>query len=137
MEPGPHAAGEKGRCAFKCLNALTAATVLPSDTRVNVSKMAALLERSFIEICGFERETLHSFREITVDLGKNCVMSVAACCSSECACGCSRNTARWSRRMLAHMTLLTLIAATARATARPLVSSRITQYTCFTFVAVS
>ncbi|KAJ3596189.1 hypothetical protein NHX12_002598 [Muraenolepis orangiensis] len=31
--------------------------------------MAALLERSFIEICGFERETLHRFKEITVDLG--------------------------------------------------------------------
>ncbi|KAK0152332.1 Nuclear pore complex protein Nup160 [Merluccius polli] len=31
--------------------------------------MAALLERSFIEICGFERETLHRFREITVNLG--------------------------------------------------------------------
>jgi len=32
---------------------------------------AALLERSFIEICGFERETLHRFREISVDLGEN------------------------------------------------------------------
>ncbi|XP_041794882.1 nuclear pore complex protein Nup160 [Chelmon rostratus] len=31
--------------------------------------MAAVLERSFIEICGFERETLHRFREVTVDLG--------------------------------------------------------------------
>ncbi|XP_078112382.1 nuclear pore complex protein Nup160 isoform X3 [Sander vitreus] len=30
---------------------------------------AAVLERSFIEICGFERETLHRFREVTVDLG--------------------------------------------------------------------
>uniref|UniRef100_A0A7N8X968 Nucleoporin 160 n=1 Tax=Mastacembelus armatus TaxID=205130 RepID=A0A7N8X968_9TELE len=32
-------------------------------------KMAAALERSFIEICGFERETLHRVREATVDLG--------------------------------------------------------------------
>uniref|UniRef100_A0A7N6BYJ2 Nucleoporin 160 n=1 Tax=Anabas testudineus TaxID=64144 RepID=A0A7N6BYJ2_ANATE len=32
-------------------------------------KMAAVLERSFIEICGFERETLHRFREVTVNLG--------------------------------------------------------------------
>uniref|UniRef100_A0A7N8Y798 Nucleoporin 160 n=1 Tax=Mastacembelus armatus TaxID=205130 RepID=A0A7N8Y798_9TELE len=31
--------------------------------------MAAALERSFIEICGFERETLHRVREATVDLG--------------------------------------------------------------------
>ncbi|KAF1386257.1 hypothetical protein PFLUV_G00092640 [Perca fluviatilis] len=30
---------------------------------------AAVLERSFIEICGFERETLHRFRDVTVDLG--------------------------------------------------------------------
>ncbi|XP_070763459.1 nuclear pore complex protein Nup160 [Enoplosus armatus] len=33
--------------------------------------MAAVLERSFIEICGFERETLHRFREVTVNLGLN------------------------------------------------------------------
>uniref|UniRef100_A0A8C8HBT5 Nuclear pore complex protein Nup160 n=1 Tax=Oncorhynchus tshawytscha TaxID=74940 RepID=A0A8C8HBT5_ONCTS len=33
--------------------------------------MAAVLERSFIEICGFERETLPRFREITVNLGLN------------------------------------------------------------------
>uniref|UniRef100_A0A8C4HGB1 Nuclear pore complex protein Nup160 n=1 Tax=Dicentrarchus labrax TaxID=13489 RepID=A0A8C4HGB1_DICLA len=32
-------------------------------------KMAAVLERSFIEICGFERETLHRVREVTVNLG--------------------------------------------------------------------
>uniref|UniRef100_A0A3Q3W6F3 Uncharacterized protein n=1 Tax=Mola mola TaxID=94237 RepID=A0A3Q3W6F3_MOLML len=32
-------------------------------------KMAAAVERSFIEICGFERETLHRFREVTVNLG--------------------------------------------------------------------
>uniref|UniRef100_H3D8B1 Nucleoporin 160 n=1 Tax=Tetraodon nigroviridis TaxID=99883 RepID=H3D8B1_TETNG len=32
-------------------------------------KMAAALERSFIEICGFERETLNRFREVTVNLG--------------------------------------------------------------------
>lgn len=32
--------------------------------------MAAVLERSFIEICGFERETLHRFREVPVNLGK-------------------------------------------------------------------
>ncbi|XP_029379630.1 nuclear pore complex protein Nup160 isoform X2 [Echeneis naucrates] len=31
--------------------------------------MAAVLERSFIEICGFERETLQRFREVAVDLG--------------------------------------------------------------------
>nr|XP_046249005.1 nuclear pore complex protein Nup160 isoform X1 [Scatophagus argus] len=31
--------------------------------------MAAVLERSFIEICGFERETLQRFREVTVNLG--------------------------------------------------------------------
>ncbi|XP_049929502.1 nuclear pore complex protein Nup160 [Epinephelus moara] len=31
--------------------------------------MAAVLERSFMEICGFERETLHRFREVTVNLG--------------------------------------------------------------------
>uniref|UniRef100_A0A3Q3F1Q6 Nuclear pore complex protein Nup160-like n=1 Tax=Labrus bergylta TaxID=56723 RepID=A0A3Q3F1Q6_9LABR len=31
-------------------------------------KMAAVLERSFIEICGFERETLPRFREVTVNL---------------------------------------------------------------------
>ncbi|KAK2880678.1 nuclear pore complex protein Nup160 isoform X2 [Channa argus] len=31
--------------------------------------MAAMLERSFIEICGFERETLHRVREVTVNLG--------------------------------------------------------------------
>lgn len=28
------------------------------------------MERSFIEICGFERETLHRFREVTINLGK-------------------------------------------------------------------
>lgn len=33
-------------------------------------KMAAALERSFIEICGFERETLNRFREVTVNLGE-------------------------------------------------------------------
>lgn len=32
--------------------------------------MAAVLERSFIEICGFERETLQRFREVIVNLGK-------------------------------------------------------------------
>lgn len=31
--------------------------------------MAAVLERSFIEICGFERETVHRLREVTVNLG--------------------------------------------------------------------
>ncbi|XP_029010164.1 nuclear pore complex protein Nup160 isoform X2 [Betta splendens] len=30
---------------------------------------AAALERSFIEICGFERETPHRFKEVTVNLG--------------------------------------------------------------------
>ncbi|XP_030633341.1 nuclear pore complex protein Nup160 [Chanos chanos] len=33
--------------------------------------MAAVLERSFIEICGFERETVSRFREIPVNLGLN------------------------------------------------------------------
>uniref|UniRef100_A0A672YNC0 Nucleoporin 160 n=1 Tax=Sphaeramia orbicularis TaxID=375764 RepID=A0A672YNC0_9TELE len=33
--------------------------------------MAAVLERSFIEICGFERETLRRIREVTVNLGLN------------------------------------------------------------------
>eukprot|EP00064_Thunnus_orientalis_P018534 superscaffoldBa00004308_g18635 len=36
--------------------------------------MAAVLERSFIEICGFERETLHRFREVTVNLAFLCVL---------------------------------------------------------------
>ncbi|KAM7003163.1 LOW QUALITY PROTEIN: nuclear pore complex protein Nup160 [Tautogolabrus adspersus] len=31
--------------------------------------MAAVLERSFIEICGFERESVPRFREVTVNLG--------------------------------------------------------------------
>ncbi|XP_076018767.1 nuclear pore complex protein Nup160 [Genypterus blacodes] len=33
--------------------------------------MAAVLERSFIEICGFERETLPRFREVAINLGLN------------------------------------------------------------------
>ncbi|TNN26133.1 hypothetical protein EYF80_063730 [Liparis tanakae] len=33
--------------------------------------MAAVLERSFLEICGFERETLHRFRDVTVKLPGN------------------------------------------------------------------
>eukprot|EP00063_Salmo_salar_P006264 XP_013981099.1 PREDICTED: nuclear pore complex protein Nup160-like isoform X2 [Salmo salar] len=37
----------------------------------SAGKMAAVLERSFIEISGFERETLPTFREITVNLGLN------------------------------------------------------------------
>uniref|UniRef100_A0A674CRL3 Nucleoporin 160 n=1 Tax=Salmo trutta TaxID=8032 RepID=A0A674CRL3_SALTR len=37
----------------------------------NARKMAAVLERSFIEISGFERETLPTFREITLNLGLN------------------------------------------------------------------
>ncbi|XP_062856315.1 nuclear pore complex protein Nup160 isoform X2 [Trichomycterus rosablanca] len=32
-------------------------------------KMAVLLERSLIEICGFERETLNRYREININLG--------------------------------------------------------------------
>ena len=36
-----------------------------------VKMAAAVLERSFIEICGFERETLHRFREVTVNLGES------------------------------------------------------------------
>ncbi|XP_056595855.1 nuclear pore complex protein Nup160 isoform X2 [Triplophysa dalaica] len=31
--------------------------------------MAGVLERSFIEICGFERETVSRFREITINIG--------------------------------------------------------------------
>uniref|UniRef100_A0A8C6T4G5 Nucleoporin 160 n=1 Tax=Neogobius melanostomus TaxID=47308 RepID=A0A8C6T4G5_9GOBI len=33
--------------------------------------MAAALEKSLVEICGFERETQHRFREVTVNLGLN------------------------------------------------------------------
>ncbi|XP_072290755.1 nuclear pore complex protein Nup160 [Eucyclogobius newberryi] len=33
--------------------------------------MAAALERSFIEICGFERETQRRFKDVTVNLGLN------------------------------------------------------------------
>ncbi|RXM34397.1 Nuclear pore complex protein Nup160 [Acipenser ruthenus] len=33
--------------------------------------MAAVLERSFLEICGFERETVQRFRDITVNPGVN------------------------------------------------------------------
>lgn len=45
---------------------------IPTDvTELHEAKMAvAALERSFIEICGFERETLHRFREVTVDQGE-------------------------------------------------------------------
>ncbi|KAG1934018.1 nuclear pore complex protein Nup160 [Pimephales promelas] len=38
----------------------------PSVQRV---KMAGVLERSYIEICGFERETVSRFRHITLNLG--------------------------------------------------------------------
>ena len=38
-------------------------------SQFHAGKMAAVLERSFIEICGFERETAPRFREVTVDLG--------------------------------------------------------------------
>ncbi|KAK7883821.1 hypothetical protein WMY93_026944 [Mugilogobius chulae] len=34
-------------------------------------KMAAALEKSYIEICGFERETQRRYREVTVNLGLN------------------------------------------------------------------
>uniref|UniRef100_A0AAY4BWC0 Nucleoporin 160 n=1 Tax=Denticeps clupeoides TaxID=299321 RepID=A0AAY4BWC0_9TELE len=34
------------------------------------AKMAAAMERSLIEICGFERETASRFRDVTVNLGK-------------------------------------------------------------------
>lgn len=43
---------------------------LPLTSQFHEGKMAAALERSFIEICGFERETLHRFREVAVNLGK-------------------------------------------------------------------
>lgn len=36
---------------------------------VQLVKMAGVMERSFIEICGFERETVSRFREITINLG--------------------------------------------------------------------
>lgn len=35
-----------------------------------MAAVVAALERSFIEICGFEREALHRFRDVTVNLGK-------------------------------------------------------------------
>lgn len=58
-------------CFFKCLKGQRAA--IPTDViQLHEAKMAvAALERSFIEICGFERETLHRFRELTVDQGKS------------------------------------------------------------------
>jgi len=40
----------------------------PSVQRV---KMAGVLERSYIEICGFERETVSRFRHITLNLGNS------------------------------------------------------------------
>lgn len=54
--------------------------------------MAAALERSYIEICGFERETLHRFREVTVNLGKPphvplSVLHPVFFCSDELASG--------------------------------------------------
>ncbi|XP_075941449.1 nuclear pore complex protein Nup160 isoform X2 [Anarhichas minor] len=45
--------------------------------------MAAVLERSFIEICGFERETLHRFRDVTVNLPECSPVSGSGCpCSA-------------------------------------------------------
>lgn len=41
--------------------------------------MAAVLERSFIEICGFERESVQRFRDVTVDLGKRPHCLTASC----------------------------------------------------------
>lgn len=56
-------------CVFKYLKGQRAA--IPTTSQLHEAKMAvAALERSFIEICGFERETLHRFREVTVDQGK-------------------------------------------------------------------
>lgn len=55
-------------CLFKCLKGERAAC--PVTSHVHEGKMAAALERSFIEICGFERETLNRFREVSVNLGE-------------------------------------------------------------------
>ncbi|KAL0968663.1 hypothetical protein UPYG_G00269910 [Umbra pygmaea] len=55
--------------SFKCLKVQKAASFLWTIPQFNAEKMAAILERSFIEICGFERETVPRFREINVNLG--------------------------------------------------------------------
>uniref|UniRef100_A0A6Q2YMV0 Nucleoporin 160 n=1 Tax=Esox lucius TaxID=8010 RepID=A0A6Q2YMV0_ESOLU len=57
--------------SFKFLKGQKALSFLQTIPQLNAVKMAAVLERSFIEICGFERETLPRFREITVNLGLN------------------------------------------------------------------
>uniref|UniRef100_A0A671P196 Nuclear pore complex protein Nup160-like n=1 Tax=Sinocyclocheilus anshuiensis TaxID=1608454 RepID=A0A671P196_9TELE len=50
---------------FKCLKGGSAAI----SPRVHRGKMAVVLEKSYIEICGFERESLLRFRQITLNLG--------------------------------------------------------------------
>lgn len=36
-------------------------------------KMAAALERSMMEVCGFERESVQRFKDVSVDMGKEVV----------------------------------------------------------------
>uniref|UniRef100_A0A673J4E6 Nuclear pore complex protein Nup160-like n=1 Tax=Sinocyclocheilus rhinocerous TaxID=307959 RepID=A0A673J4E6_9TELE len=48
-------------CPFKCLKG--------GSPNVQRGKMAGVLERSYIEICGFERESVLRFRQITLNLG--------------------------------------------------------------------
>lgn len=50
---------------FKCLKG-GGAELSP---RVHRGKMAGVLERSYVEICGFERESVLRFRQITLNLG--------------------------------------------------------------------
>uniref|UniRef100_A0A673IC20 Nucleoporin 160 n=1 Tax=Sinocyclocheilus rhinocerous TaxID=307959 RepID=A0A673IC20_9TELE len=50
---------------FKCLKGGSAAL----SPRVHRGKMAGVLEKSYIEICGFERESVLRFRQITLNLG--------------------------------------------------------------------
>lgn len=65
---------------FKCLNQQRAASRLLTSRAHEVDKMAAVLDRSFIEICGFERETLHRFRDVTVNLPGNVPFSAHVFC---------------------------------------------------------
>lgn len=53
-------------CTFFKRNAFVMRHIRCSGAR----KMAATLERSFIEICGFERETVSRFRDLAINLGK-------------------------------------------------------------------
>lgn len=41
--------------------------------------MAAALERSYIEICGFEREAERRPRELTANLGNTCTSPARRC----------------------------------------------------------